>query len=207
MRFHKAKAKVDLSERSRTQSGPQNNQGGQATRALAGVLLMAVAVILPIGAVSAVASAAKEPLDPPLAAARAHSAPTVKSRPWVSAWWPDFTKAKPKSKAHVVAVTPPPADPGRDFLKVLAVIHDDPYLSCVRGRESGGEYGINTGNGYYGAYQFAPGTWVSAALHAGLPGLASQVASAAAPPDQDLVAWVLYQWQGRAPWAGGRYTC
>ena len=29
----------------------------------------------------------------------------------------------------------------------------------VRSCESGGNYGINTGNGYYGAYQFAAGTW------------------------------------------------
>ena len=29
----------------------------------------------------------------------------------------------------------------------------------VRQCESGGYYGINTGNGYYGAYQFAAGTW------------------------------------------------
>jgi LysM repeat protein len=31
--------------------------------------------------------------------------------------------------------------------------------SRVRARESGGNYGANTGNGYYGAYQFDVGTW------------------------------------------------
>ena len=32
--------------------------------------------------------------------------------------------------------------------------------------ESGGNWAINTGNGYYGAYQFAPTTWNAAASHA-----------------------------------------
>lgn len=35
------------------------------------------------------------------------------------------------------------------------------WLSTLRGCESGGNYKINTGNGYYGAYQFSAATWNS----------------------------------------------
>src|SRR5262249_51384878 len=44
---------------------------------------------------------------------------------------------------------------------------DMAFLACVRRRESGGNYSINTGNGYYGAYQFAISTWNATAQHAG----------------------------------------
>lgn len=33
------------------------------------------------------------------------------------------------------------------------------WLSSLRNCESGGDYSINTGNGYYGAYQFTIETW------------------------------------------------
>jgi uncharacterized protein YabE (DUF348 family) len=35
------------------------------------------------------------------------------------------------------------------------------WLAKLRQCESGGNYADNTGNGYYGAYQFSPGTWNS----------------------------------------------
>ncbi len=67
-------------------------------------------------------------------------------------------------------------------------------LYRLRMCESGGNYATNTGNGYYGAYQFAAGTW--AAL--GFAGLPNQ----AAPIIQDLAAAELWQKQGWAPWGG-----
>ncbi|HSW79988.1 MAG TPA: G5 domain-containing protein [Candidatus Saccharimonadales bacterium] len=51
------------------------------------------------------------------------------------------------------------------------------WLSKLRGCESGGNYQTNTGNGYYGAYQFSLGTWQSLG-YSGLP-------SNAAPSVQD----------------------
>jgi len=51
------------------------------------------------------------------------------------------------------------------------------WLSKLRDCESGGNYADDTGNGYYGAYQFSLGTWESLGLN-GLP-------SAAAPAVQD----------------------
>lgn len=49
--------------------------------------------------------------------------------------------------------------------------------ACIRMRESGGNYAISTGNGYYGAYQFDLSTW-HAAGGSGNPAQAS-------PAEQD----------------------
>jgi hypothetical protein len=50
------------------------------------------------------------------------------------------------------------------------VVHYNPTLLCIRAHESGyggypynAGYGYATGNGYYGAYQYLPGTWNAAA--------------------------------------------
>ena len=39
------------------------------------------------------------------------------------------------------------------------------WLASVRACESGGNYGIATGNGYYGAYQFSLSTWYAVGGH------------------------------------------
>ena len=57
--------------------------------------------------------------------------------------------------------------------------------------ESGNNYRTNTGNGYYGAYQFDLGTWRSVG-GTGLP-------SDASPAEQDYRARLLYQQRGWAP--------
>lgn len=62
----------------------------------------------------------------------------------------------------------------------------------IRSKESGGNYAINTGNGYYGAYQFSLGTWRSV----GGQGLPSQ----ASPAEQDMRAKMLYDRRGCSPW-------
>lgn len=55
-----------------------------------------------------------------------------------------------------------------------------------------GSYTSNTGNGYYGAYQFDIGTWGG---YGGYPH------AAAAPPSvQDQKAWETYQRRGWSPW-------
>lgn len=58
--------------------------------------------------------------------------------------------------------------------------------------ESSGNYSINTGNGYYGAYQFDLPTWHGL----GYPGLPSD----AAPAVQDAAAQKLYAQRGWQPW-------
>ncbi|TAK89791.1 hypothetical protein EPO04_01450 [Patescibacteria group bacterium] len=62
----------------------------------------------------------------------------------------------------------------------------------IRARESGGNYATNTGNGYYGAYQFSQGTWQSVG-GSGLP-------SNASPAEQDMRAQMLYARRGCSPW-------
>lgn len=62
----------------------------------------------------------------------------------------------------------------------------------IRARESGGNYAENTGNGYYGAYQFSLGTWQ------GVGGTGNP--AAASPAEQDLRAQMLYARRGCSPW-------
>ena len=64
--------------------------------------------------------------------------------------------------------------------------------AALRKCESNGNYAINTGNGYYGAYQFAAGTWRKLG-YSGLP----HEASAAT---QDQAARKLQAQQGWGPW-------
>jgi hypothetical protein len=62
----------------------------------------------------------------------------------------------------------------------------------LRQCESGGNYAINTGNGFYGAYQFDRGTWNGL----GYSGRADQ----AAPATQDAAAAKLQSQRGWSPW-------
>ena len=79
--------------------------------------------------------------------------------------------------------------------------HNDPFLVCTRAHESAGNYGVVSSTGYYGAYQFAPTTWDTTAVHAGRHDLVGVLPSLASPYDQDEMAWTLYQWQGNGPGA------
>ncbi|HET8588892.1 MAG TPA: peptidoglycan-binding protein [Nakamurella sp.] len=58
--------------------------------------------------------------------------------------------------------------------------------------ESSNRYDINTGNGYYGAYQFDLPTWRSVG-GSGYPNQAS-------PAEQDYRALILYRMRGWSPW-------
>jgi hypothetical protein len=62
----------------------------------------------------------------------------------------------------------------------------------LRACESHNNYGANTGNGYYGAYQFSTASWHTV----GEPGLPS----AASPEVQDSAAQALYSRQGWHAW-------
>jgi len=65
-------------------------------------------------------------------------------------------------------------------------------LERLRQCESGGNYQTNTGNGYYGAYQFDVQTWRGLG-YSGMPHEAS-------PATQDEAARKLYQKRGWKPW-------
>jgi hypothetical protein len=79
------------------------------------------------------------------------------------------------------------------------------FLSCVRQRESGGNYSVYNagGSGAAGAYQFLPGTWNSIAASTGRSDLVGVDPAQASPADQDAMAQALYAQQGSAPWGGG----
>jgi peptidoglycan hydrolase CwlO-like protein len=99
------------------------------------------------------------------------------------------------------APTPPPDYSGTPG---VSPHHDDPFLTCVRARESGGNYGaVNPSGPYLGAYQFLQSTWNVTASHAGRSDLVGVPANLASAYDQDEMAWALYQWQGMGPWGGG----
>ena len=66
------------------------------------------------------------------------------------------------------------------------------HLQAIAACESGGNYSTNTGNGFYGAYQFTQETWQSVG-GTGNPATAS-------PAEQDKRAAMLYAQQGSSPW-------
>lgn len=112
--------------------------------------------------------------------------------------------AAPTTTSTTVALpstpTPPPDYSGTPG---VSPHHDDPFLTCVRQRESGGNYSVvNPSGPYLGAYQFLESTWNVTAAYAGRSDLVGLPANLASPYDQDEMAWALYQWQGKGPWGG-----
>lgn len=65
-------------------------------------------------------------------------------------------------------------------------------LAQLRGCEAGGNYARNSGNGYYGAYQYDISTWANYQSYSR--------ADLAPGPVQDQKAWETYQRRGWAPW-------
>jgi hypothetical protein len=98
--------------------------------------------------------------------------------------------------------TPTPVPAGYAPTGGVSPHHDDPYLTCVRHYESSGNYqAYNAGGPAYGAYQFLQSTWNLTANHAGRGNLVGLDPRRASAFDQDEMAWVLYQWQGKRPWS------
>jgi len=91
----------------------------------------------------------------------------------------------PAATAPPVQTPPPPPPPASSS----ATPGD---WAALRMCESGDDYAINTGNGYYGAYQFSLQTWQGLG-YSGLP-------SAASPAVQDAAAQTLYDEAGWSPW-------
>jgi hypothetical protein len=87
-------------------------------------------------------------------------------------------------RTFLAALVPRPAAPA-------TAVGRDPW-PALRQCESSGNYTENTGNGYYGAYQFTAGTWASLGF-AGLP-------SQAPPAVQDLAAQELQARRGWGQW-------
>jgi hypothetical protein len=66
------------------------------------------------------------------------------------------------------------------------------YLQTIAACESGGNPSANTGNGFYGKYQFTQSTWASVG-GTGNPAAASEA-------EQDKRAAMLYASRGSSPW-------
>ena len=67
-----------------------------------------------------------------------------------------------------------------------------PHLQAIAACESGGNPATNTGNGFYGKYQFTQQTWQSVG-GTGNPAAASEA-------EQDRRAAALYSREGASPW-------
>jgi hypothetical protein len=110
---------------------------------------------------------------------------------------PVVHKAKPKPNPPVVeAVAPAPVVVAPPPAPVTTTVPQAAPAGGVwyelRMCESGGNYAIDTGNGYYGAYQFALSTWYGLGF-SGLP-------SDAAPAVQDEAAAELQARSGWGQW-------
>ena len=132
--------------------------------------------------------------------ALSRAASTVVASPVVST----ATTVKPKAKRTKATLGPttsttalpsilPSIASGGTVPGSLTVAADEPAVwAALRKCESGGRYDLNTGNGYYGAYQFALGTW----QRLGYPGYPHQATAAM----QDQAAKRLQATQGWGPW-------
>jgi hypothetical protein len=90
---------------------------------------------------------------------------------------------------------------------VAAVATSGGVWACIRQQESGGNYQENTGNGYYGAYQFSPSTWNESVIGAGFPQYANGRADLAPPYVQDAAAVWLQAHAGWGSWPATSVAC
>src|SRR5579862_8563997 len=108
-----------------------------------------------------------------------------------------------EAAAAPVVYPPPPAyvGPGSDATSTTT-----PDWACIRDHESSDNYAEDNGNGYSGAYQFAPSTWNEAVSGAGYWQYANGWAYEAPPAVQNAAALWLYNQDGWSPWST-RYVC
>lgn len=87
-----------------------------------------------------------------------------------------------------------------DVTLALRAKGEDDVLACIRSYEQGVDgYETDTGNGYYGAYQFDQETWESVG-GSGNPAEASV-------EEQDMRAAELYRQRGLQPWPTPERMC
>ena len=143
--------------------------------------------------------AAPAPVDVPVPTTVTTLAPVV-TKPAVAAAVPT-TRVTARAAAPAPVWTPPstvaPAPPPPP----VSSGSDAQFLSCVRARESGGNYAIVDASGnYMGAYQFSQSTWDGVAARSGRGHLVGIHPNNASPADQDAIAFATLAISGRSPW-------
>jgi hypothetical protein len=97
----------------------------------------------------------------------------------------------PAVRLNSFELTSPPIDPIKQMIKHYDIWQL--FVVC----EAGGDWHINTGNGYYGGLQFVSSTWRA------FGGLQYAIrADLASPIEQMLVAEEVYKIQGWGAWPG-----
>jgi hypothetical protein len=107
---------------------------------------------------------------------------------------PTPATAPMEATLYEVAPPPPPPPPQREVTYAGTSVWDD-LARC----ESGGNWAINTGNGYYGGLQFSYGTW-----HQYGGGEFAEYPHEASRAEQIIVAERLRADRGYAPWPACR---
>lgn len=107
------------------------------------------------------------------------------------------TTTEPEPTTTVAPVIPPPTAPARSLQPVtttpVGAVLAYGELAAIRACEQGtAGYATNTGNGYYGAYQFSLSTWASVG-GTGNPANAS-------PAEQDMRAQMMIDAGRRGEW-------
>jgi len=106
--------------------------------------------------------------------------------------WPPVETAAPEAVAPEAAAAEAAAAEAAAPEPVSTDSTASSELSSIAECESGGDYTANTGNGFYGAYQFTPETWAGV----GGSGLPSEASAA----EQDMRAQMLLEQSGTSPW-------
>jgi Transglycosylase-like domain len=114
------------------------------------------------------------------------------------------TTVPPEAPQGVQGATEAPSPPPATYSPSPAPTGDQStlaILACIAGYESGGNPAENTGNSYYGMYQFSSPTWDYAVTAAGSPQYANGRADLA-PADVQTAAAVLLASQNgfEQPW-------
>ena len=148
---------------------------------------VAAAVVPTPPPASSVAPSTAVPAAPPIAPSK----PFVKKAAKAKAASTGLRLLEPQSAPATTATTATTADAAPASASAGGAIAETVW-AALRKCESNGNYAINTGNGYYGAYQFAASTWRKLG-YSGLP----HEASAAT---QDQAARKLQAQQGWGPW-------
>lgn len=112
---------------------------------------------------------------------------------------PTTDRPLPEGYGQTAAVTPPPATYSYRYQapQRRAAAAGGDIFARIRMRESGGNYRANTGNGYYGAYQYDDRTWGNYGGY--------RHASDAPPEVQDAKARETYAARGCNPWPNTCY--